>query len=323
MILCTFGQNVIISIRADKLYPFLKEKNVSDLRTDDVGEIKKNTLALLCHKVGSQVVNSTDNILVSKIIGIAVVGIYSNYLLITNALNTIIAQLFSAITASVGNLGATEGEEKSENMLKNLFFANFWFVCIVCAAFYSSIELLISQMFGVQRVLDHDVLVCIVANLYLYNIRRTAWTFRDGYGLFWYDRYKAIAEAIINLLVSVILGIKIGLVGILIGTIVSTVSTSLWIEPYILYKYAFKKRPTIYFVTLGKHTVFTGVVCLLCRVIVESVRLKGYWGFIIGCFISVVLVCCSVCLVFGKTKEFQYYKSMIIKTLAQLHEVNG
>ena len=322
MIICTVAQNVIISYRADRLYPFLREKDIKPLGKDDVQEIKKNTLALLYHKIGSQVVNSTDNILVSKIIGIAVVGIYSNYLLVTTALNTIIAQLFSAITASVGNLGATENEEKSESILNTLFFGNFWFISVVCAAFYSSIELLISKMFGVQRVLDHDVLICIVVNLYLYNIRRTAWTFRDGYGLFWYDRYKAIAEAIINLVVSIALGIKIGLVGILIGTVVSTVSTSLWIEPYILYKYAFKKNSSSYFVTLGKYTITTAIVCFLSRLIVKSIHLSGYVGFIIGCLVSVVIACCSIYLIFGRTKAFQYYETLIIKFMAKIARVD-
>lgn len=323
MIICTVGQNIIISFRADRLYPFLKEKEVEKLAKNEVDEIKKNTLALLYHKIGSQVVNSTDNILVSKIIGITVVGIYSNYFFVTSALNTIIAQLFSAITASVGNLGAIENKEKTESIFKNLFLGNFWFVCIICAAFYSSIELLISQMFGAERILDKDVLICIVANLYLYNIRRTAWTFRDGYGLFWYDRYKAIAEAIINLVVSIILGVEIGLVGILTGTIISTVSTSLWIEPYILYKYAFRKKPLTYFLTLGKYTIMTGIVCLLSRSIVKNAGLKGYLGFIIGCLISIILASCSVYLVLGKSKEFQYYKLIIIKPLVKLLKANG
>lgn len=323
MILSTVGQNIIISIRTDKLYPFLKEKEVAKLGKDEVNEIKKNTLALLYHKIGSQVVNSTDNILASKIIGITIVGIYSNYLLVTNALNTIIAQLFSAITASVGNLGVTENEEKSESILKNLFFGNFWFICIVCAAFYSSIEILISQMFGEQRVLNHAVLLCIVINLYLYNIRRTAWTFRDGYGLFWFDRYKAIVEAIINLVISIILGIKIGLIGILVGTIVSTIITSLWIEPYILYKYAFKMSVATYFINLGKYTAITGIICFLCRLIVENIGLHGYLGFIIGCSISAIFVCCFVFLIFGRTTEFRFYKSMIKNFIAKLFKTKN
>lgn len=318
MIISTVAQNIIISYKANKIYPFLKDKKIDPLDKIDVKEIKKNTQALLYHKIGGQVVNSTDNILISKIIGIAIVGIYSNYLLVTSALNTIIAQLFSAITASVGNLGATENENKSEHVLNVLFFGNFCFISIVCAAFYSSIELLLSVMFGKQRILSHDVLICIVLNLYFYNIRRTVWTFRDGYGLFWYDRYKSIVESIINIIFSIILGKRIGLIGILIGTIVSTVSTCLWIEPYILYKYAFKKNPFCYFLALGKYTVSTVFICLLSKLLVMYLQLNGYLGFILGCFISFIIAVCFIFLFFCRTEELKYYKITLIKIFSNL-----
>ena len=318
MIVCTVSQNIIISYRADKLYPYLKEKNTNPLGNNDVSEIKKNTLALLYHKIGSQVVNSTDNILASKIIGIAIVGVYSNYLLVTTALNSIIAQLFSAITASVGNLGATENEEKSEAILHTLFFGNFCFISVVCAAFYSSIEILISKMFGAQRVLTHDVLICIVINLYLYNIRRTAWTFRDGYGLFWYDRYKALIEAGLNLILSIILGMKLGLTGIFIGTIVSTSVTSLWIEPYILYKYVFKTMPYKYYSVLAKYSIITMIDCICCRLLVRLANLSGYLGFALGVLVSSAVSCILIMLLFWNTEEFVYYKNLLIKALKKV-----
>lgn len=313
MIICTIGQNVIISHRANKLYPFLSEKNVKKLDRLDVSEIKKNTWALLCHKVGSQVVNSTDNILVSKIIGIVTVGVYSNYLLVTTAINTIVAQLFSAVTASVGNLGATEKNEKSEVVFNRMLFGNYVFVIIVCSAFFSSIDILIAQMFGEQRVLENNVLLCIVINLFFYNIRRATWTFRDGFGLFWYDRYKSIVEAVINLVVSIFLGIRLGLVGILIGTIVSTILTSLWIEPYVLYKYAFKKSPIQYFISLFKYCVLAILICVICKYLVGSLQLCGYSGFFIGCCISIFVCLVFVVLFFGKTDEFACYLHLLKK----------
>lgn len=314
MMICTAAQNILVSKKADKLYPFLKSKDIDKLDRLDVDEIKKNTLALLFHKIGSQVVNSTDNILISKIIGISIVGIYSNYQMVTIALNTIVSQLFSAIIASVGNMSITVENEKSEIIMKRLFFGNFWFITIICAAFYSSIDLLIAQMFGQPRILKHTVLVCIVINLYLYNIRRTAWTFRDGYGLFWHDRYKSLAEALINLVMSIILGIKIGLVGILIGTIISTITTSLWIEPYILYKYAFKKSSLPYFICFVKYTLTTIIICILCRYVVLSIELNEFIGFVLGSMISVGIGCLIIGIFFWRTDEFQYYKNLLKKT---------
>ena len=82
----------------------------------------------------------------------------------------------------------------------------------------------------------------IVANFYLNGMRQTNLIFREAMGLFWYDRYKSIAEGIVNLIVSVILVRRFEVAGIFLGTIVSTLTTSFWVEPYVLMRYGMKKR---------------------------------------------------------------------------------
>ncbi|MCH1941238.1 lipopolysaccharide biosynthesis protein [Holdemania massiliensis] len=314
-LLSTIGENLCVSYKANQMYPYLKEKNIESLDQSDVHEIKKNTIALLYHKIGSSVVNSTDNILISKIIGIVAVGVYSNYQLITNALNIVIAQLFAALTASIGNLGVTEAIEKSEKILHIVFFLNFWIVCIISASLYSTIDLLIKAWFGANMILNKNVLICIVINFYLYQIRRTVLMYRDAYGLFWYDRYKALIEALINLIISIVLGMKIGLVGILIGTIISTMLTSLWIEPYILFKYGFRHSAKKYYLNLLIYTCLTAILCTICGFIVKFMRLSGFLGFLIGVTICVSLVSISIAFLFYRTEEFKYFKNMITKII--------
>ncbi len=73
---------------------------------------------------------------------------------------------------------------------------------------------MIGSWFGNHLILDKLVLATIVINFYIYQIRRTVMTYRDAYGLFWNDRYKALAEAILNIIISIYLGFKLGLVGI-------------------------------------------------------------------------------------------------------------
>ena len=46
----------------------------------------------------------SDNIIISTFLGVATVGLYSNYNTILQAVNNLFNQVFSSITASVGNL---------------------------------------------------------------------------------------------------------------------------------------------------------------------------------------------------------------------------
>lgn len=133
-ILGTILTNFIASRFAIKKYPYLKDKEVEKLDEETFGEIKKNVLAMVFHKVGGIIRDATDNLLISKYIGLAISGIYSNYLMIIRALNTLISQMFSAVLSSVGNLHATRSEEAQKEVFHNINFINFWMAsfCACC-----------------------------------------------------------------------------------------------------------------------------------------------------------------------------------------------
>ena len=103
----TLLTNFIASRVALKDYPYLKDKEVKKLDDGTFGEIRKNVVAMVFHKVGSIIRDATDNLLISKYVGLVMTGIYSNYLMITKALSSLIGQMFSAVSSSVGNLHVT------------------------------------------------------------------------------------------------------------------------------------------------------------------------------------------------------------------------
>ena len=211
-IVFTLLENIAASRRADKMYPFLKQKGYEKIDRDTVQEIKKNTKAMVLHKIGGIVVTSTDNILIAANVGILWVGLYSNYQLIINALNTIIGQFFTAITASVGNLGAKESKNKSLLVFQNLFFFNFWIYGLSAICLYFLVNPFIEVWVGKEFFLGIDIVLILVINYYINGMRQSVLTFTDAFGLYWYSRYKPIFEAIINLIVSLALAPKFGMV---------------------------------------------------------------------------------------------------------------
>ena len=87
-IIVVYIQNFTIAKKADKAYPFIKEKNVQKLPKEEAKTLSKNIGALLLHKVGAVILNSSDNIIISKFVGVVSVGLFSNYSLIINAVKT-------------------------------------------------------------------------------------------------------------------------------------------------------------------------------------------------------------------------------------------
>ena len=108
MIVCTVAENIVVSRIADRQYPFLREKEVEPLAKDRVHDLTKNVSAMFLHKIGTVIVTSTDNLIISKFVSLSMSGLYSNYTMVTNALNSLLNQVFTSVTASVGNLVAND-----------------------------------------------------------------------------------------------------------------------------------------------------------------------------------------------------------------------
>lgn len=102
---------VVKGILIGKWFPFILEKPEGKLSKEELKTTGKNIFSVALYKVSGTVINSTDNIILSSYISIILTGLYSNYLTLTAAVNTILSKLFSAFTASLGNLNVDAGED--------------------------------------------------------------------------------------------------------------------------------------------------------------------------------------------------------------------
>lgn len=84
--------------------------------------------SMLYYKIGGVILNNTDNILISILVGTVWVGYYSNYLIVISAIEAFTTIVFNALTASVGNLVAKSNKDrqfkvfKVINMICNIMF---------------------------------------------------------------------------------------------------------------------------------------------------------------------------------------------------------
>ncbi len=271
-IACTLLGNICISKKADKLYPYLKDKEVMPLAPAERKDIGRNIKAMLMHKVGNVVVNNTDNLLISSFVGIVSVGCYSNYFLVIGSINQVLEQVFQGITASVGNMGVLEDEKKVKEVFDASFFLGQWLYGFATICLFELLNPFVEVSFGKNYLFTSEVVLILCINFYLKGMRGTALVFRDSLGLFWFDRYKSIAEALINLVASIILVQYMGVAGVFLGTMLSTVLTSLWVEPYVLFKHRLNQSPLPYFLhyfiyvlVLAICWYVTDVLCLLVQ----------------------------------------------------------
>ena len=169
-IITTFLANFIQAKYVDKKYSFLVKYKKEHITKEERREIMKRVRGMMMHKFGGFVLNGTDNMILSKFVGIVAVGIYSNYLMIINLVKSYLTQVLSAISASVGNLIASEFKEKSYEVFQVNLFVHFWIYCICFVSFFTIFQSFIKLWLGNEYLLDSVTLIFVLLVFYLYGI---------------------------------------------------------------------------------------------------------------------------------------------------------
>ena len=297
--------NIVVAYQADRMYPFLKEDKKSLPDKEKRKSIAKNVRAMFIHKVGSVVVNDTDNLLMSAFVGIKSVGIYSNYQMIQYSIVVALNGVFGAFTASIGNLGAIKDREKLYNVYNTLHFLSFWLYSFCTVAFMVMYNPFIELWAGEKYLFPMPIVLIICICFYVSGMRVVTLTFRDAMGLYWYDRHKPFFEITINLIASLYLVNKIGIVGIFAGTLISTISTSWWIEPYVTFKHGFEKPIGRFFRDYGIYTLTAIAVGTLTYMICDLFKMGGLIEVILKLITCICVYNGIVFLLYHRTNNFK------------------
>ena len=306
-------QNIYISSKANKLYPFIKNKTDEKLEKEDMEGIKKNVSSLFIYKVGTVIMNGTDNIIISKFIGLIIVGFYSNYVLIINSVTTVLNQIFNAITSSIGNLVVTTNKKRSKEVYDNLNFANFWLYALFGVCIIVLINPFINVWIGKKYVMGFSIVFLLVLNFYVLGMQSVTNSFRNAYGLFWIAKYRPIIMVIINIVISVVLVQFIGIEGVLIGTLISRLVTTAWLDPYIVHKYGFEISPKSYYIDYLKYLVIFIAISIIFNYFVSMITINNIFILILIAILVVISVNAILVLLFFKTSEFNYFYDKIKK----------
>lgn len=306
-IICTFGNNISIAKKTEKMYPFIT--NVEEIEENEKNSICKNVKSIFIYKIATTFVENIDNILISIMVGTAVVGYYSNYHMIVNGVLGVITMFFASFTASVGNLNVEKEELKKEKVFDDIIFLNSFIMSVAATAFIICFEPFINWWIGNEYVLNKYVTLIIILNFYIYGILNPVCVFRDTTGKFKESRNIAIILMFLNLILSIFLGKIWGLFGILFATAISKLFTNVWYQPYILYRDVFKSNVFKYYYRQLKNLLIIAISSFVSWMIIRNINCNNLISLIIKALISISVTT----LIFG----FLNYKEDSLKNLIE------
>lgn len=231
---------------AEKQYPYINDNEVLDSTEKKV--IWDNIKSMFMYKLGGVLLNNTDNILISKLVGTLEVGVYSNYSLILQKISNMTSLVFTSLQASLGNLNVDATPQKKKFMFDILSLMSFWIYGFCSICFCILFQDFICIWIGESYLLGNATMYVCVANFYLQGVLYPIWCFRNTTGLFKETKYTMIIASALNIILSIVLGMKWGMLGIFIATIISRLCTNIWYDPYRLFKSYFNTSVIPYFV---------------------------------------------------------------------------
>lgn len=303
-VVCTIGTNVFLAHKADKMYPFLLEKMVKPLSAEERDEIVGNVKSLVVYKLGSTVLGGTDSIFISAIINVVTVGFYSNYKLLVDLFTSLGSQVVSSITASVGNVNASEGKERKEAIFDGLLCASAWFFGLSAVGLLLLSNDFIRLWVGTDYVLDIASVAAIVGAFYVNNMHHACFVYRNTAGLFVYGKYIPVIASVLNIGLDVALGMWIGLPGIFLATIIARMLTYEIVDPLIIYRRVFGKSVLTYYWNYLKYTAIVAAAGVACWAVLRVIPVGSWLGFAVSCIAIGIVYCVAFGLLSFKTNGF-------------------
>lgn len=305
-------ENIVISSYVNRRYSYLLDNNVTKLDSKTEKDIFQKIKALFFHKIGTFIVSGTDNIIISKYLGLVTVGLYSNYYMIINAVQTVINHIIQATRASVGNLLVTESKTKQFDIFNKIRFVNFWISCFSSICIFVIMDSFITIWIGYKFVLPTKVLLVLVINFFIVSSRSTYGAFKEAAGIFYEDRFVPIIESLLNIVLSIIFVKKFGLMGVFMGTIASGLVLWCYSYPKYVYNKLFRRKISDYI----KETIYYFIIFILIAGFTYSLAIlisfdNVYLQFISNVLIALIVPNVIMLLLFSKDENFKYFINML------------
>lgn len=306
--LLVLTKNFVIAVKIDKEYPYIKEKTYVPITKTEMRLFFKDIGSVSLFRIGSVLFNTTDNIIISILLGTIVVGYYSNYYMIISQITMIVGIIIKAFSAGIGNVIAKESKTKQFKIYTQLDILIFVITTICATCLFQLLNSFIKLWLGgvnKDYILSQPVVLFLCINFYFDMTTQIANSFREASGNFETGKSLQLIGGIVNIILSIILGKLFGLAGIFVATII--VKGLITVTPFLMKvsrdvfgfgKWKLLKR--YYF------NILILIISLLSTWIIGyKFHMRGIIDFCIECAISCIVPMVIIFIVYKNNHEMQ------------------
>ncbi|MCI9380201.1 MAG: hypothetical protein HFG88_04060 [Dorea sp.] len=284
--------NYMIQRRAFEIFPPLKEKKIEGIKTEDKKKIYNDVKSIFLFRVSSTIANSVDNIVLSAMFGIVLVGYNSNYEMIISAVTGTVSMLIYSASSNVGNLIAKDDKSQKIRVFRELDLITY-IISVVCfsAVYNLSTPFIMIWLRDSRYLLDDSIVFLKALSMFLGIVLTNCYVFREAMGLFEYGRYRNLICGICNLVLTIVMAKTIGTIGVFLSTVISVLFFAEFVFPKIVFRYGFESQDfwKEQLKLGGKILWAIGVAMLVKYVLFIFIDSNNIMTFVIRAIIAVVV----------------------------------
>lgn len=231
-------------------------------------QIVRNIRQMFAHKLGGFVQNQSSPLFIYGFVSLPMVALYGNYTIISGSLRTLLFNVLSGTSSSIGNLVAEGDQQKCYVVYKQLLSFRIFVIGLVCGCFYFLASDFVSLWLGSQYVLSHAFVLLITIHLFLYEVRDVTDQYLYAYGLT-QDVWSPFIESLVFIAASSMFGYQYGLEGVLLGPIISLVLIIYTWKPFYLFSKGFHRSFINYLIPFIHYFCIVIVTIVLTGMILD------------------------------------------------------
>ncbi|MBR6208048.1 MAG: hypothetical protein IKQ69_03525 [Oscillospiraceae bacterium] len=299
-------------------FPWCRDLHAPPLPPEEKKGIVRNMAGLLTKKVCRIAHESIDNLVLSVMVGLSVVGIYSNYVVLKNYVVRILSTVYSSITASLGNLCAVDSDERKENFFLSLQFSYFWIYgfCAICFWILFNPFIVGVWLHDTKWLISDVDVFLVVFNFLIQGLAEDVEKYRDVNGLYWQSKFRYIFSTVFNVVVSILLvgPAHMGLTGALLGTTASII-IMIALDPVIVYREVFHKGAGEYYLRYAQNLALILLTGALVHVLCLPLRAYTFSNFLLRFLLCLFVPNGLWYLLFRKDPRFDYFRKTALNLL--------
>nr|WP_288723697.1 oligosaccharide flippase family protein [uncultured Sellimonas sp.] len=303
----TVLNNLYRSHVVDQLYP--QYKGQEHLSKEDKKDIMTRVGALIGNKIGGVVFTSVDSIVISAVLGLEVLGKYTNYYTIFTAVYAVGSTAYTAIQSTVGNSLICRTKEENYSLFRKLFTGNAIISCFCTCCFVFLYQPFMRLWVGNENVLDNSIPVLLALYFWVKSTRRICFLFKEAAGMWREDWLKPYISVLLNVTLNIYFAKTIGLPGVILSSVIALIVVEIPWETVVFFRKYFEKNIFPYLKEIFKSAVIT--ILAVAFIWILSYKMNGR----IENDIMLICVRMGMCVITTGCLYFPTYRKNQIKKL--------